>query len=134
MVKILLCGAVGGHWALLFERVRKLNASAKGSPFELLVCMGGALSFPPELLSGAQQVPVPTYLLPADEPAAGALDERQEKLRAQIEQATQSGDGGPVEIAPNCFVLAGKGLTTVQSFAPANAITPGCSNDGCVLL
>lgn len=114
MVKILLCGAVAGHWALLFERVRKLNTSAKGSPFELLVCVGGVLPFPPEYLSGERQVPVPTYLLPANELAIDALDERQKELHAQIEQAAQDEADTAVEIASNCFVLAGKGIATVR--------------------
>lgn len=115
MVKILLCGGVQGQWASLFERVRKLNASAKGLPFELLVCVGRVLPFPPEYLSGERQVPISTYLLPADEQSneEQAGEQQQQQLIAKIK--TAKAEESPLEIAPNCFCLAGHGVTTVSS-------------------
>lgn len=115
MPKILLSGAVGGRWEPLLARVGKLNAASKGKggAFELLVAVGGALPFPRDVLSGERPVPVPIYVLPGVEPKREELgDEQQRALFDRIQQAAEDGDG-PVEIAPNCFVLAGKGVATV---------------------
>ncbi|RLN94749.1 hypothetical protein BBJ28_00014394 [Nothophytophthora sp. Chile5] len=113
MVKILLCGAVQGHWELVLERARKLNASAKGSPFEALVCVGRCFPLPAAYLSGGDKtVPLPTYFLPAHEAARSWQDDaKQTEVYDKISAVSDPSE--PVEVGKDFFCLSGAGVSTI---------------------
>ncbi|RLN90302.1 hypothetical protein BBJ28_00021487 [Nothophytophthora sp. Chile5] len=117
MVKILLCGAVQGHWELVLERARKLNASAKGSPFEALVCVGRCFPLPAAYLSGGDKtVPLPTYFLPAHEAARSWQDDaKQTEVYDKISAVSDPSE--PVEVGKDFFCLSGAGVSTTSALA-----------------
>ncbi|KAL4093254.1 hypothetical protein PRIC1_010688 [Phytophthora ramorum] len=116
MPKVLLCGAVQGHWELLFERARKLNAAAKGKPFDVLVCVGRCFPLPVEYLTGgSKKVPLPTYFLPGHEAARSWQEDAKQtgvfdKLSV-VNQLMQVGEG--------FFCLAGAGVASIAGLKVA---------------
>ncbi|KAF1781790.1 HIT-like domain [Phytophthora cactorum] len=114
MPKVLLCGAVQGHWELLFERSRKLNAAAKDKPFEALVCVGRCFPLPVEYLTGGgKQTPLPTYFLPAHEAARSwQEDVKQTEVFDKLSAVQQLSE--PVAVGEGFFCLAGAGVATVS--------------------
>ncbi|KAG6623079.1 Nuclear protein [Phytophthora cinnamomi] len=119
MPKLLLCGAVQGHWELLFERARKLNAAAKDKPFEALVCVGRCFPLPAEYLAGgSKQVPLPTYFLPGHEAARSwQEDARQTEVFDQLSAEKQSTE--PVQVGEGFFCLAGAGVANIAGLRVA---------------
>eukprot|EP00644_Phytophthora_capsici_P017468 jgi/Phyca11/530534/estExt2_fgenesh1_pm.C_PHYCAscaffold_670017 len=119
MPKVLLCGAVQGHWELLFERARKLNAAVKDKPFEALVCVGRCFPLPVEYLSGGEkQTPLPTYFLPAHEVARSwQEDAKQTEIFDQLNAVEQLSE--PVEVGKGFFCLAGAGVATIAGLKVA---------------
>ncbi|KAG7379019.1 hypothetical protein PHYPSEUDO_009151 [Phytophthora pseudosyringae] len=119
MPKVLLCGAVQGHWELLFERARKLNAAAKDKPFDALVCVGRCFPLPVEYLTGAgKQTPLPTYFLPAHEAARSwQEDATQTEVFDRLSAAEQLSE--PVEVGDGFFCLAGAGVATIAGLKVA---------------
>jgi diadenosine tetraphosphate (Ap4A) HIT family hydrolase len=113
MPKVLLCGAVQGHWELLFERARRLNAASKGKPFEALVCVGRCFPLPVEYTTGGdKRVPLPTYFLPAHEAARSwQEDAQQTKIFDLLSAAEQTIE--PVEVGEGFYCLAGAGVATI---------------------
>ncbi|CAI5739857.1 unnamed protein product [Peronospora destructor] len=119
MPKVLLCGAVQGHWELLFDRVRKLNAAAKDKPFDALVCVGRCFPLPAEYVTGGKkQVPVPTYFLPGHEIARlWQQDAIQTEILDRLSAVEQYVN--PVEIGKEFFCLAGVGVATIAGLKVA---------------
>ncbi|TMW61954.1 hypothetical protein Poli38472_009447 [Pythium oligandrum] len=126
MTKVLLCGQVDGHWSLVWERVRKLNAAAKGAPFEALVCVGRVFPFPVEYVQEAAQVPVPTYFIPAFEDASQW--ENDAAQRAIYDKMQVADVGAPVEVFKNCFYLGNQGVSKIAGLSVA-FIAGADSND-----
>ncbi|ETO70772.1 hypothetical protein F444_12800 [Phytophthora nicotianae P1976] len=119
MPKVLLCGAVQGHWELLFERARKLNAAVKDKPFEALVCVGRCFPLPVEYLTGGgKQTPLPTYFLPAHETARSwQEDAKQTDIFDELNTTEQLSE--PVEVGESFFCLAGAGVATIAGLKVA---------------
>ncbi|KAI9982833.1 hypothetical protein PInf_006623 [Phytophthora infestans] len=119
MPKLLLCGAVQGHWELLFERARKLNATAKDKPFEALVCVGRCFPLPVDYLTGgSKHTPLPTYFLPAHETARSWQgDAKQTEVFDELNAVEQL--SGPVEVGEGFFCLAGAGVATIAGLKVA---------------
>ncbi|KAG2832073.1 hypothetical protein JG687_00002341 [Phytophthora cactorum] len=119
MPKVLLCGAVQGHWELLFERSRKLNAAAKDKPFEALVCVGRCFPLPVEYLTGGgKQTPLPTYFLPAHEAARSwQEDVKQTEVFDKLSAVQQLSE--PVAVGEGFFCLAGAGVATIAGLKVA---------------
>ena len=115
MPKVLLCGAVQGHWELLFERVRKLNAAAKDNPFEALLCVSCCFPLPADYVTGgSKHVPLPTYFLPAHESARSWTDDAvQTELFDTVSAAEQP--SRPLEVGEGFFCLTGAGVATVRA-------------------
>uniref|UniRef100_K3X1K7 Cwf19-like C-terminal domain-containing protein n=1 Tax=Globisporangium ultimum (strain ATCC 200006 / CBS 805.95 / DAOM BR144) TaxID=431595 RepID=K3X1K7_GLOUD len=119
MVKILLCGQVNAQWDLVFERVKKLNAAAKGAPFEALLCVGRALPIPAAYVDGSKSVPIPTYFVTAfEDENALESDATQAALYAKVSQP-QADTNGPVEVGKNLFFLGKQGVTTIEGLKVA---------------
>lgn len=119
MVKLLLCGQVNGQWGVVFERAQKLNAAAKGAPFQLLLCAGGAFPFPPEYLDGSKRVPIPTYFITSGEDtgtgedAAWRQDPQQQALCDKLAGAADA--DAPLRVAENLYFLGKQGVATVRA-------------------
>ncbi|POM76771.1 Nuclear protein [Phytophthora palmivora] len=119
MPKVLLCGAVQGHWELLFERARKLNVAAKDKPFKALVCVGRCFPLPVEYLAGGEkQTPLPTYFLPAHETARSwQEDAKQTEVFDKLSSVEQLSE--PVEVGEGFFCLAGAGIASIAGLKVA---------------
>jgi hypothetical protein len=110
MVKLLLCGQVDAQWPLVWERARKLHASA---PYDALLCIGRVFPFPADFISGAKQVPLPTYVLPAAEQLEQfQADDAQAVLVQKLRDADEKNET-LVELLPNCFYLGRQGVAQV---------------------
>ena len=114
MVKVLLCGRVEGHWDAVFERARKLNAAAKGNPFEVLFCIGGALPLPKEYLNGERSVPIATYVIAGGERTVEPSDDLHEQWLTQVEAHANPDE--PMQLVPNLHLLTGAGNCKVCAF------------------
>lgn len=130
MVKLLLCGQVNGQWGVVFERAQKLNAAAKGAPFQLLLCVGGAFPFPSEYLDGSKRVSIPTYFIAGHEDTAAGGDEgwRQDpQQQALFDKLAGAVDAdAPVQVAENLFFLGKQGIATVRTLFLSSGGTCWC--------